>query len=185
MKITLTRDDIVTLFDKHGYQLQPGITMWGLRNAKWEPDKWNDYIGMIDDKDMLGFSGTTKPGKSPLMRPDVNENGVFILRPNFYENCWHKHLHKGKYRCLGQFGTGIFEGWRDNDKDGQFDIDAKLWRDVQGLNYHSTRKDKQVVRVGDFSEGCQVQEVFDEYEKIIANIYDSDQSLFSYALFQE
>lgn len=180
----LTYNDVQTLFNNHGYPLNPGITMFGIRAAKWEVDKWPDYIGMIDSRQMLAYSGTTMPGKSPLTRVDVNENGVFILRPNFYENCWHRGKHKGKYSALVQFGTGVFEGWRDDDKDGEFDISAKLWRDVQGLNLHTTRWDKQVIRVGDFSEGCFVVEVAKEFDKLISTIYDSDQSIFSMALFQ-
>lgn len=179
-------DYVKTLFIRHGYLLnEKEIVMFGDRNADWQPDKWNDTLGLIHGTTAIGISGTTKPGKSPLMRTDINENGVFILRPNFYPYAFHKGKHHGKYDALVQFGDGIFEGWRDNDKDGQFDISAKLWKDVKGLNFHTTRWDKQVIRVGDFSEGCQVTEVAKEFDELMKIVYGSEQALFSYALFQQ
>jgi hypothetical protein len=184
MKFDLPYDTIKALYDQHGYPLHDGINPFAIRNNLWLPDKFNDVIGIVSAGKVIAFSGTTKPGLSPLKREDVHKDGVFILAPGFYEHCWHKGLHKGKYKALVQFGSGIFRGWRDNDKDGQFDIDGAVWTNVTGLNYHTTRWDFQVQRVGDFSEGCQVQEVATEYDEVmIKTIWESEQSIFNYALF--
>lgn len=135
----------------------------------------------------MAYSGTTDPGKSPLLKKSgVNPKGIFILQPGFYANCWHKGKHKGKYNALVQFGSGIFKGWRDNNQDGELDTTGKTYTDVQGLNFHTTRWDKKVMRVGDFSEGCMVMEVASEYDSIMMDvIYVSSQGIFSYALFDE
>jgi hypothetical protein len=176
---------VVKLFESHGYPLDlKEVTLFGIRAKDWGIDEWTDTLGVIHGDKLIFGAGTTKPGKSPLTKTDgVNKNGIFILRPNFYKNCFQKGKHKGKYDALVQAGN-VFEGWRDNDHDGQFDISATLWKDVQGLNFHSTREDKTVVRVGDFSEGCQVVHLWTKFQEIKNLAYESNQSLFSYALFQ-
>lgn len=191
MRYDLSYDFIKSLYDEHCYPLHEGINPFAIRNNNWSAsdlsaiDKFNDIIGIVNGKEVFAFSGTTKPGKSPLMRDDINKNGVFILAHGFYENCWHKGFHKGKYKALVQFGNK-FIGWRDGDKDGKFDLDGAIWDDVKGLNYHTTRWDFQVQRVGDFSEGCQVQEVAKEYDQImVEQIWESEQVLYNYALFKQ
>lgn len=183
---TPAHSDIVKLFSDHGYPLNlDEVTPFGIRNPKWTVDAWDDLCGIIYKDVCIVAPGTTKPGGSPLSKDEgVNENGIFILRPNHYPSSMKKGKHKGKYDCLVQFGVGIFEGWRDNDHDGEFDIDAKLWRDVRGLNFHSTREDKVVKRVGDFSEGCQVVHLWGKFEEMMEVVYKVDQQLFSYTLFQ-
>jgi hypothetical protein len=182
-----THSDIVKLFDSHGYELNlDQITPFGIRSKDWDIDEWEDTLGIIYKDLCITAAGTTKPGKSPLTKTEnVNENGIFILRPNLYKNCLQKGKHKGKYNALVQFGFGNFEGWRDNDHDGLFDINAVLWRDVKGCNFHGTREDKTVVRVGDFSEGCQVVHLWEKFDLMMEVVYKSEQALFNYALFQE
>lgn len=195
MKYDLSYDFIKSLYDEHCFPLHDGINPFAIRNNVWSSkdlfaiDDFNDIIGIVYGKEVLAFSGSTKPGKSPLLRDDTNKNGVFILAHGFYENCWHKGLHKGKYKALVQFGNKFF-GWRDNDKDGMFDFnlqpDQNAWNDVTGLNWHTTRWDKQVQHVGDFSEGCQVTEVAKEYDQMMIEIiWESEQAMFNYALFKE
>lgn len=186
MKINLQYEEVKTLFVRHGYPLKPNeITPFGLRSKDRTTDKWNDTLGlMYPGNKVMAFSGTTDPGASPLSSTEgVNANGIFILMPGYYENCWHRGQHKGRYNALVQFGSGVFRGWRDDDRDGILDMTGKIWTDVQGLNFHTTRWDKQVVRVGEFSHGCQVTEVAKEYDQMIEVVWPSPQKLFSYALF--
>jgi hypothetical protein len=192
MKYDLSYDFVTKLYDEHCYPVfEKGINPFAIRNNVWASkslfaiDDFNDIVGITYGKEVFAFSGTTKPGKSPLLRDDVNKNGVFILAHGFYENCWHRGFHRGRYKALVQFGTGKFRGWRDKDKDGRFDLDGEIWDDVTGLNYHTTRWDRQVKRVGDFSEGCIVQEVAAEYDEVMDIIWGSQQSLYSFALFKE
>lgn len=184
MKYDLSFDFMKELYDQSCYPLHDGINPFAIRNNLWLPDQFNDIVGIIQGQEVIAFSGTTKPGISPLKRANVHEDGVFFLAPGFYANCWHKGFHKGKYKALVQFGTGKFKGWRDNDKDGKYDVDSALYSNVTGLNYHTTRWDRQVKNVGDFSEGCMVQEVAKEYDQImVERIWASEQSLFDFALF--
>jgi hypothetical protein len=186
MRINITTDQVKALYNKHKYPISEGINVFGIRNKLWIPDDFNDTIGILWDNKVLAFSGTTKPGKHWLISDDGNKDGVFILQPGYYENCWHKGMHNGKYKALKQFGN-IFKGWRDNDLDGKFDPEGKTWTNVVGLNLHTTKWVKNDNRVvGQFSAGCQVVEVASEYDKMMVDvIYKADQSIFSYALFNE
>lgn len=189
MRIPITSDQIRSMYDKHQYPVdENAINIWGKRSKDRTADKWNDTLGIWvpNNNFIMAVSGTTDPGKSPLSKTEgVNKNGIFILMPGFYKNCWQKGKHKGKYDALVQFGN-VFRGWRDADHDGNLDMTGKVHTDVKGLNFHTTRWDKKVMRVGDFSEGCQVCEVAQEYDRIMVDvIYKSEQALFSYALFEE
>jgi hypothetical protein len=184
MKIDVSMELLRQLYQAKGYGFDKGINMFGIRNKDTIVDKFNDVLGLAVGDRIIAVSGTTDPGASPLSKTEgVNKNGVFILQPGYYRNCWHKGDHKGKYRALVQLGFGIFRGWRDHNADGKLDLSGEIWNNVTGLNYHTTRWDKQVMRVGDFSEGCQVVEVASEYDEQMDIIYNSEQSIFSYALF--
>lgn len=177
-------DQVVAWYKAFNYPFhENAINVFGKRHKDMVPDKFDDVLGIAYNKKVIAVSGTTDPGKDSLLDA-TNKDGVFILQPGFYANCWHRGMHKGKYNALVQFGEGIFKGWRDNDDDGKFDATGKTWTNVQGLNFHTTRWDMRVSRVGKFSEGCQVVEVAQEYDPIIQAVYASNQSLFSYALFQ-
>lgn len=189
MKRDLTYDQVKALYDAHCYPFDDNaINPGGIRSKDITTDLWNDTLFITyPGKNILAFSGTTDPGKSPLSKTEgVNVNGIFILLPGFYPNSLHKGLHKGIYRALVQLGYGIFKGVRDNNHDGKLDLTGNIVSDVRGLNFHTTRWDKKVMRVGDFSEACQVLEVAQEYDKMMVDvIYESEQSIFNYALFNE
>lgn len=190
MKIDLSYDYVKSLYQEQNFPFdEKAINVFGIRNKDMTADKWNDTLGIAyyPGRMVLAVSGTTDPGRSPLSKTEgVNKNGIFILSSGFYKNCFKKGLHKGKYRALVQAADGIFRGVRDNDRDGEIDMTGKIVTDVRGLNFHTTRWDKQVMRVGDFSEACQVVEVAKEYDEIMVEvIYESTQELFSYALFNQ
>ena len=103
MKISLSPNQVRNLFAQHGYPLDNPINPFGIRSKDMTVDKWNDTLGIfLPDKNLvLAYTGTTDPGASPLSKTEgVNRNGIFILQPGFYQNCWHKGKHKGKYNAL-------------------------------------------------------------------------------------
>lgn len=187
MEIPLSDHEVKDLFKAHGYPLDPdAITVFAIRNEKWVVDKFNDVLGICyPGGKVLAATGTTLPGKHWLTVDDGHPDGVFILRPDFYPDCFIKRKHNGQYDALCQAGPGIFKGFRDKDMDGRFDILPVLWDNVTGLNYHTTRWERNPHRVvGKFGAGCQVVEVAQEYDKQMAVVYASTQTHFSYALFQ-
>ena len=76
MKFDVSYDTIKALFDQYGYPLTDGITPFAIRNNLWIPDKFNDVLGIVNGKNVLAYSGTTKPGLSPLQRDDVHQDGA-------------------------------------------------------------------------------------------------------------
>jgi hypothetical protein len=189
MKINLTFEQVAAMYFQHDYPLdKTKINVFGIRAKDRTSDKWNDVLGIVyPEQKVLAFSGTTDPGSSPLMgEGSVNPDGIFILLPGFYEDCFKKGYHKGKYPALVQRAMGIFKGYRDNNKDGKLDFSGKIYTDVTGLNFHTTRWDKKVQKVGQFSHACQVLEVAQEYDRIMVDvIMPSPQIVFSYALFEQ
>lgn len=184
----LSYDAVRTLYDAQGYPIRKdGIDVFGIRSKDMTPDLWNDTIGSINHitKKVISLSGTTDPGKSPLSKTEgINVNGIFILLAGHYPDCFMKGFHKGKYKALIQAVDGLFRGIRDNNHDGKIDMTGKIVTDVRGLNLHTTRWDKKVMHVGDFSEACQVVAVAKEYDVLMEEVYASKQKRYSYALFE-
>jgi hypothetical protein len=196
----MTYEEIKSIYIRNGYPFETKpyrINHYGRRNADLKTvDQWNDirgvaYTDMFGVGHCLEFKATTKPGLSGLQNP-INKGGTFILMPGFYQNCWKIGKHNiGKqheHEALVQNGSGIFKGWRDNNKDGVFDFSGKIYRDVTGLNDHGART-FDVIRVGGFSLACQVtHEMFEQELKMTLAKRDAELNLTdvtSYALFQD
>jgi hypothetical protein len=195
-----TYEQIKTLYMRNQFPFECEkykINHFAIRNADLVTvDQFNDvrgvaYVDEFGTEHCLQFRATTKPGLSGIQKP-INKGGTFILMPGFYENCWKIGKHNiGKeheHEALVQNGYGIFKGWRDNNKDGKFDFDGKIYNDVTGLNDHMART-WDVLRVGGFSLACQV--TFENYEheiKMCLAKRDEERNhrqAISYALFQD
>jgi len=174
-------------FDKGAYNLN----LYGIRNGYGSVNEFNDVLGVAyrdeqGNEIVLEHKGTTDPGSWWLRNRMGNPNGTFILAPGQYRDCWSIGKHKG-YEALVQVGSP-FKGWRDNDQDGQLDPEGKLYRDVTGLNMHTTSWLKQVDKVGAYSAGCQVRQYTEAHEHIMklcrksADFYGNS---FSYTLIEK
>jgi len=187
---------VKALYASHGYRFYEGpynVNNYARRNKDLTTvDKFNDirgiaYTDAFGNQINLEWAATTKPGLAPLSGKAMNPNGVFILMPGFYEKCWVIGKHKGQYDALVQNGSGIFKGWRDNDKDGKLDFSGKIYTDVSGLNDHTT-KVYQIINVGGFSEGCVVTQDDKEHQikmAICGRAAELYSPVFSLALFQD
>lgn len=185
--------DVIALYKKHGYPIDPEFNLFSVRRSKEElrqVDIWEDALGCLymDDQSghwcMMLFKGTTVPGSGWLLERLGNRNGTWILKPGFYSNAFIRGYHK-KYKALRQGPNAAFVGWRDKDKDGQIDIGGKLYYDVRGANYHRASRWAPVKAVGPYSGGCQVVLIWEDYEKIRKKAYDSSLPEFDYALFEQ
>jgi hypothetical protein len=188
--------EVKALYARHGYRFYEGpynVNNYGRRNKDLVTvDKFNDIRGIayqdaFGNQINLEWACTTKPGLAPLSGKAMNPNGVAILIPGFYQKCWVIGKHKGQYPALVQNGSGVFNVWRDNDKDGKFDFGGKVYTDVTGLNDHTTRE-YQITNVGSFSEGCVVTQDDKEHQIKMAICQRSAElysPVFSFALFQD
>lgn len=197
----ISYDFIKSLYVSRGYRFydsgQYNVNVFAIRNKDLTTvNKFNDLIGVayLDEfmnKQCLVFEGTTKPGLTYLKEKMGNKNGTGILIEGQYPKAWVIGIHNaGKpsaHEAFRQSGPGVFKVWRDNDSDGQFDFNGKVYTDVQGLNGHTTR-DFDVENVGSFSAACQV--IKDDKEHMIwmsvakraAELYGNS---FTFTLFRE
>lgn len=171
---------------------QFNLNLFGIRSSAPLVDEFNDHMGMayLDDygnETLLLFKATTKPGLHWLKNNLGNVNGTAILIPGQYRRCWKLGYHKG-YKAMQQHGEGIFKVWRDNDSDGELDIDGPIYEDVQGLNGHTTSFKNEVERVGAYSAGCQVIQDdldFNIFFSVISKSASEYGDIFSYTLLDE
>lgn len=118
------------------------------------------------------YAATTEPGKKGMQEGKA-KGGVFILKPGQYRGSHELGLHQGKYQALRQ--CGALRGWRDGDRDLEFDYvnEQEVWN--AGVNIHKAGTNSTYVE--NWSEGCQVFKVaqdFDEFMEVInkaATIY--------------
>lgn len=147
---------------KHVFFEKPwDINIIGIRSNSMLVDEFNDAIGFIIKDDFghistMFFQASTKPGRYWLKEKMANLNGTFTLAEGQYRRCWQMGDHKGKYVALDQTPIASFKGWRDKDNDGQFDWSGELYRDVKGLELHTTSLINEVKKVGAYSAGCQI-----------------------------
>ena len=147
------------------------VNLFGIRTCYDVVDEFNDYLG-IAYRDERGIErciihpGTTKPGLYWLAQNLGNPQGTFILAPGQYPQCWKIGQHKG-YEALAQVGSP-FLGWRDDDQDSMLDPNGKMYKDVTGLNMHTTSFINHKEKVGAYSAGCQVRQRATHHTEVMA-----------------
>lgn len=167
------------------------VNLFGIRNSENVVDEFNDILGLcyLDDfsrPNVLLIKGTTKPGAYWLGQKMGNSKGTFVLAEGYYRHGFIKGKHKGQYDCLVQNGSGIFKGYRDDNKNGIIDYDGPMHDDVTGLNFHTTSFLNDKEKVGAYSAGCQVSQDDKDHLTFMPIIYKSMEiygSRVSYALF--
>jgi len=167
-------DEIRQLYDDHGfpfYDQKNALNLYGIRTGYEVVDLWNDILGMafVDEfgnQVCIEHVGTTKPGLYWLKNRLGSVNGTFILMEGHFRHCFEVRKHKGEYDALCQvYGYKGFHGPRDNDSDGEFDLDTEWVNDVTGLNMHHG-KDRQLV--GPYSAACQVRQSPEDHAVLMA-----------------
>jgi hypothetical protein len=195
MDMNLTYDIVGKMYADLGYRFynegKCNVNIFGVRKSL-QVDIFNDIIGIAyrDENDapqLKAFVGTTDPGLYWLKNKLGNVNGTFILKPGYYPKCWKIGQHKGEYEALVQSVSGLFQGWRDNDSDGELDMNGKIFTDVAGLNLHTTSHLRGMAdKVGAYSAACQVIRYVADYRQLMSIVKKSAElygNQFSYALF--
>lgn len=192
----ITYDQIKQLYASKNYPFYLGaynINLFGIRASSRAVDQFNDVLG-IAFKDEFGnpvllmHKATTKPGLYFLKEKLGNPQGTFILIPGHYPKCWMKGKHKGRYDALVQSDIATFQGYRDRDSDGELDYGGIKYKNVTGLNMHTTSFVSQKDKVGAYSAGCQVRKDYRDHivaMGIVNKSLDLYGKYLSYALFLE
>ena len=177
-----------TFFDEGAYNLN----LFGVRADALNVDEFNDIIGVayrddIDANQLITFRASTKPGLYWLKNQLGNIHGTAILVPGQYRGCWELGFHRN-YEALVQRPAAHFNTWRDNDADGQLDMEGLVYTDATGLNLHTTSFINDTERVGKYSAGCQVVQDDLDFAILLALIKKSSSiygTRFSYTLLEE
>lgn len=150
-------------FDHGAYNLN----LFGIRNGSSLVNEFNDWMGVAfrdewGNERLLLFAATTKPG-------------LYYLK------------HKG-YKALQQQKYGLFKVWRDADQDAQFDYQGKVYRNVRGLNGHTSSFKNDIDKVNRYSAGCQVTQDDLDFKILMAIVEKSLKywgNSFTYTLLEE
>lgn len=196
MNIRVNYDILSNIYQQKGYAFfdsgSYNLNVFGIRSGDLLTDEFNDLIGVAyrDDtgnKQLLTFKSSTKPGYYWLKEKMGNMNGTAILIPGQYRSCWELGFHRN-YEALVQRPTYSFRTWRDNDSDGELDMEGPVFEDVTGLNLHTTSFKNEIEKVGKYSAGCQVIQDDLDFRILLALLLKSSATYgtrFSYTLLEE
>jgi len=142
------------------------LNLIGIRNDAIIPDRFDDTF-VVAYKDTQGNKRvfycpiTTDPGLHWLKKP-MNPDGTAILAPGQHLGIWQKGLHRGKYTALVQRKPAYVI--RDNNKDAVLNFDSKkVVSGIYGINLHRASETTIVASVGQYSAGCQVIPVIEDF----------------------
>ena len=168
--MNLSASKIKEVYLKKGYSWdEKKPIIGGIRSSMNVPNVFNDVLFLIiPGKVEKYYTITTDPGTTYLKHP-INPKGCFIMKPGQHKDCWSLgyHQHKADHKALRQVGN--ITGYRDNDKDAEFDMvtGTEETSAGNGVNCHGTKKGYVTKEVGPWSAGCQVFLVWMEKEEFI------------------
>jgi hypothetical protein len=190
----MTYKEVQRIFEVHHHVFfddgEYNVNLFGIRKGYQVVDEFNDILGVAfrDENGnpvVIEHRATTKPGYYWLKKKLGNINGTAILVPDQYPLCWQLGEHSG-YEALVQRGRP-FHVWRDIDADGEFDVCGQVYKDVTGLNMHTTSWINEVDMVGAYSAGCQVRQYKADHIELMEVLRKSEDlygNAFSYTLFE-
>jgi len=167
-----------------------GFFIVGIRNAEDHPDQFDDRFYLIKDgKILVETSGTTNAGVSILTGgfKKYNNQGAAVLESDrIYFNVWTHGKHLGKVDALLQRGAQV-TCYRDGNMNYLSEEIGPKSSGWFGINFHidqhNLREDKDGDKIGNWSAGCQVCNVLEDYKKIIE--LTKGQQYISYILLKE
>lgn len=153
------------------------VWILGVRSNEDLTDVFDDKFYVFRGSEFLMVtSGTTNKGLK----------GSAVMCADMWHYELYKYgLHKGKMKALKQMKSVCYH--RDFDKDGKTDEDGICYNGLIGLNFHGStyvEGSKHVAtKIGGWSEGCQVCNKNEDYEKIIRLV--KNQANVTYCLINE
>lgn len=142
----------------------------GIRTTLQVPDAFNDFRCCVfpwEGKEELRiYACTTDPGVSMLNKP-MNSKGCSLLVPGQYVDSYALGLHQGKTEHPALVQIKPVKVYRDNDRDNISEETSILEEGLFGINQHRANKNSLSIKVGDWSAGCQVGQIFAEHEQYL------------------
>lgn len=161
-------------FEKGNYNLNI-IGVRNLLQGNIQDNTFNDALVLIYKTNLgeqkLIYPITTDPGLS-VMRNPSNKKGIAILVPGQYRSSFEIGLHKGKYQCLVQ--NKPLKVYRDNSKDNKLDFNPNTIEEgFFGIHIHKAGSSSK--QVDNWSEGCQVFRIENDFKQFMRIIKQSEQ----------
>jgi len=169
------------------------VNIFGIRNEDdQDRDIFNDYIGIATNGKVYIYQGSTDPGKYWTQVGGYNKDGkgVAHLCHGYCRNVYQVGIHGSgsfAHEAMVQTGNEV-KVWRDVNNNYTYDNGDTLEIGYLGINIHSTLRD-DVVKVGQYSAGCQIIKNYTDHKKFMEIIKGSDKyknnnkACFSYYLF--
>lgn len=176
-----TYEQTVARLKELGYPVLPFMGV-NIRRSFNDVNKFDDLLGYLHDGKVTWHTGTTDPGRYHLLYPE-NVNGVAILCPGFYKDCWTMGKHRGEYDAWVQIAP--VKVWRDKDKDAIIEYSVEVFEDARGINQHRANANAVSQNVEKWSAGCQVRNNPVEYEEFIKASSESGLTKYSLALLDQ
>ena len=177
-----------------GFRGIPYYLLIGVRSKEDTFDVFDDkFYFFVNGEFYAMTTGTTNPGGKSLLGGwrKVNTKGSAIIKSNeIYYDVYEYGLHKGKMPALRQrFGpVGNMKYYRDGNDNKKVDELGIVYTGVYNTNFHFNNYDIKTkiksLMIGGWSEGCQVANDSEGYNKII-NKVAGDRRPVTYALIKE
>jgi len=157
--------------------LPTDIWILGVRSNEDLTDQFDDKFYLFKGEEFLMVtSGTTNKGLK----------GSAVMLGDWWHYELYKYgLHRGRMKALKQIKPVSYQ--RDFDNDGKTDSTGTIYNGMIGLNFHGSTyiegSKKIATKIGGWSEGCQVCNKNEDYEKIIKLV--KNQVNVSYCLINE
>lgn len=159
----------------------------GIRSKADICDAFDDRFYLFDHKTLLATTtGTTNPGRNQLLNP-THKGGVAVLKSDmWHKNLWKPGLHRGRMEALVQ--NAPCQYYRDDNKNSRCEEYGRIYTGIIGLNFHTVtyvpkRKGYVLNNIGNWSAGCQVLNVTDDYFYFLEEC--EHQSTVTYCLLKE
>lgn len=192
----LTTANIKAVFAKKGYvfddrQKDYVVNIVGIRSNSPVTNVFNDFLWLgywyRGHQVEKVYNITTDPGSYWLTQQPLNSEGTAILVPGQYKDKYSIRKHRGVYDALCQKWDTSVKVYRDADKDGKLDFDAKVGT-AGGINIHRADKVDKLYKVDSHSAGCQVFQDpsdFNEFMSVMYKHRDNFENSFTYTLLTE
>jgi len=171
-------EDLKKEFAKLNYKWQP----FRIRSDANIPDKFDDLIILIENNNIVKFTGTTNPG-THWLKNLLNPKGSALLKPNQYLNTYQLGLHQGKYTALCQRKPVTV--YRDANKNNFAEETAVTDTGLFGINIHRANPNAISSIIDKWSAGCQVLNDPTDFNFLIKRCKESGLKEFTYTLLKE
>ena len=155
------------------------ILPFGIANdSEQSKDVWNDFLGLRIGNAVFLADGTTNPGRNAHTR---HPEGPAHMCIGYHHNIWVIDYHCPQNPAFSHLalcqrakrGCGPIKFWRDVHHNYTYSPDCPLINSYDCcMNWHRASAIKEVLYIGDYSDGCQVKRNIKDHEAMMSMILE-------------